>query len=292
MGQCSTQDAVGPQLQLRGDSGNSFASVDLASRFQDGAKEDTFVVNSRQVDLEVVRNQRAEAAVASSNMSQMVRRNTRTALQEQSEGRGSLFSSSEMRTGFQRISTSLRMSRMGTMKRNQMIEDVTEAAPKEGLQGASLEQRLQTFGMQMVEMAGDGNCQFRTIAFNLFRSQDHHAAPRRAAVAHMKKHADFFGVFFEDEAEFQKYLKNMSISGTWGDELTLRAVVEAYGCIAHVVTSEPKNWHLVYEPENTEVDPAIAVCPKGMDMPKPRKQIFLAYISPIHYNAIVARKAG
>ena len=26
----------------------------------------------------------------------------------------------------------------------------------------------------------------------------------------------------------------MSISGTWGDELTLRAVVEAYGCIAHV----------------------------------------------------------
>lgn len=120
---------------------------------------------------------------------QDARKSTRTALQEQSEGRGSLFSSSEMRTGFQRISTSLRMSRMGTMKRNQMIEDVTEAAPKEGriclmscnnhdstrvyraleipyhslscltissfgskkltagLQGASLEQRLQTFGM-------------------------------------------------------------------------------------------------------------------------------------------------
>eukprot|EP00435_Cladocopium_sp_Y103_P054860 s575_g18.t1 len=168
---CSTQDAAGPQLQLRGTSGDSFASVDLASRFQAGAKEDTFVVNSRQVDSEVVRNQRAEAAAASSNMSQMVRRNTRTALQEQSEGRGSFLSSSEMRNGFQRISTSLRMSRMGTMKRNQMIEEVTEAAPKEGLQGASLEQRLQTFGMQMVEMAGDGNCQFRTIAFNLFRNQ-------------------------------------------------------------------------------------------------------------------------
>ena len=44
------------------------------------------------------------------------------------------------------------------------------------------------------------------------------------------------------QAEFEKYLKNMSISGTWGDELTLRAVVEAYGCIAHVSCSV-SFWH-------------------------------------------------
>lgn len=29
--------------------------------------------------------------------------------------------------------------------------------------------------------------------------------------------------------------------------------------------------HLVYEPENTDVDPAIAVCPNGTDMPKMRQ---------------------
>ncbi|CAK9107530.1 OVARIAN TUMOR DOMAIN-containing deubiquitinating enzyme 11 (OTU domain-containing protein 11) (Deubiquitinating enzyme OTU11) [Durusdinium trenchii] len=133
---------------------------------------------------------------------------------------------------------------MGTMKRNKMIHDVKAAESSQGLQGASLEKRLQTFGMQMVEMAGDGNCQFRTMAFNLFRSQEHHAAVRQSAVAHMRKHADFFGVFFEDEAEFGHYCKNMALHGTWGDELTLRAVVEAYGCIAHVITSEPTNWQL------------------------------------------------
>jgi len=259
---------------------------------QDGGKEHTLVVNSRQVDSEAVRNQRVEAVAASSSLNQMVRRSTRTALQEQPDNRTSLLSTSDMRSGFQRISTSLRLSRMGTMKRDKMINEVTKAAPQEGLEGASLEQRLRTFGLQMVEMAGDGNCQFRTMAFNLFRNQEYHAAPRQAAVAHMKKHADFFGVFFEDKAEFKKYLKNMSLFGTWGDELTLRAVVEAYGCVAHVVTSEPKNWHLVYEPENTDVDSAIAICPKGTEMPKSRKQIFLAYISPIHYNAIVTRKAG
>ena len=31
-------------------------------------------------------------------------------------------------------------------------------------------------------------------------------------------------------------VKDMSKNRTWGDEITLRAVVEAYGCIAHVIT--------------------------------------------------------
>ncbi|CAK9110415.1 unnamed protein product [Durusdinium trenchii] len=281
MGQCSTSQDVPEPVPLRG--GDSFASTDLANRFEEADGGHVVLVPSRDVDLEAVKTQRAEAVTASNNvnrLSGMSRKTTRHALEEPPD----------VRTSFQRLSTSLRLSRMGTMKRNKMIHDVKAAESSQGLQGASLEKRLQTFGMQMVEMAGDGNCQFRTMAFNLFRSQEHHAAVRQSAVAHMRKHADFFGVFFEDEAEFGHYCKNMALHGTWGDELTLRAVVEAYGCIAHVITSEPTNWHLVYEPESSDMDSAIAVCPLGMDPPKARKQIFLAYISPIHYNAIIARK--
>jgi hypothetical protein len=111
----------------------------------------------------------------------------------------------------------------------------------------------------------------------------------------------------------------MARNRTWGDELTLRAIVEAYSCEAHVVTSEPANWYLAYSPENPNEpqDPAIATCPsnvlssqthsaaackrrrvtptvhvafvaEGQSLPPVRKQIFLSYISPIHYNAIVA----
>ncbi|CAJ1355368.1 unnamed protein product, partial [Effrenium voratum] len=255
MGQCTTREASPPVLPA---SGPSINSVDWAKRFQDA---ETLVVQSRQVDSEAVRNQRHEAAVASSNLSRFSRSGTRTALDRSSQ--------STMRAGFAKMATSLRMSRMGTMKRDQMIQEVEKAESEPGLRGVSLESRLKTFGMhahsvtrpsrkphvfqnperhglceQMVEMEGDGNCQFRTIAFNLFGNQEHHAAPRQAAVAHMKKHTEFFGVFFEDQAEFSRYLKNMGRKGTWGDELTLRAVVEAYGCVAHVVTSEPSNWRL------------------------------------------------
>merc|ERR1719188_2737915 len=109
----------------------------------------------------------------------------------------------------------------------------------------------------------------------------------------MKRNADFFRMFFEDETEFQEYLTSMGQSRYWGDELTLRAAVEAYGCVAHVITSEAANWYLVYESEQQEpADPEIAMCPKEVPRPKARKSIFISYLSPIHYNAILAKTPG
>uniref|UniRef100_A0A6T8AMC3 OTU domain-containing protein n=1 Tax=Prymnesium polylepis TaxID=72548 RepID=A0A6T8AMC3_9EUKA len=188
-----------------------------------------------------------------------------------------------------------RMSRFDTQDRKEMIKgieamssnDSTELPPK------GLDARLATLGLQMEIMEGDGNCQFRAAAFNLFGAQSHHAVVRQSAVAQMKKHSDFFGIYFEGPDEFKRYVREMSRSRTWGDELTLRAIVEAYGCEAHVITSEEANWYLAYSPETEEErDAAVAFCPKGHAMPRPRKQIFLSYISPIHYNAVCAQAAG
>merc|ERR1712039_508043 len=113
-------------------------------------------------------------------------------------------------------------------------------------------------------MKGDGNCQFRAIAFNLFRSQAHHAAVRKAAVEHMRQNSDFFGILFETGEEFEKYLAGMAKDRTWGDELTLRAIVEAYGCVVHLVTSESANWYLVYHPDAKTTQHAMKLeVPKG-----------------------------
>ena len=59
---------------------------------------------------------------------------------------------------------------------------------------------------------------------------------------------------------------------------------------AHVVTSETANWYLVYHPEGMPDDKALAAaCAKvRLRPPKPSKEIFLNYISPIHYNAVAA----
>ena len=182
---------------------------------------------------------------------------------------------------------SRRMSRIGSVNRKGLIKGMEDAATrKNGPASSDLGRRLGGLGLEMFEMEGDGNCQFRALADQLFGDQKHHAITRQAAVDHMRRHADFFGMYFEDTSELNAYLKEMGRSRTWGDELTLRAAVEAYGCCAHVITSEPANWYLVYNPEGEPL--SNMPLPKGHAAPRELKEVFVTYISPIHYNAIRA----
>ena len=162
-------------------------------------------------------------------------------------------------------------------------EDAVQALQEQLAEAAGaqedLDLRLQGLGLGMFEMEGDGNCQFRALADQLFGDQKHHAVTRQAAVDHMRRHADFFGMYFEDASELNVYLKEMGRSRTWGDELTLRAAVEAYGCCAHVITSEPANWYLVYQPEGEPL--SSMPLPEGHAAPRKLKEVFVSYISPI-----------
>ena len=159
---------------------------------------------------------------------------------------------------------------------------------------ARLLERLHSLGLTSVTMKGDGSCQFRTVADQLFGSQEHHACVRAVVVQHMRECADWFGMFF-DEADggFDGFLASMAVAGTWGDELTLAACVEAFGCVAHVVQSTEANWYMVYKDERggaANADSVARTCTAyGLEPPRVGKEIFLAYIAPIHYNAIGAQ---
>ncbi|KAL6756630.1 hypothetical protein V8C86DRAFT_2644201 [Haematococcus lacustris] len=120
----------------------------------------------------------------------------------------------------------------------------------------------------MLTMAGDGNCQFRTISFELFATQDMHLHVRRVVMEHIKSHHAEYECFLGEDMD--AYITCMSRGGTWGDELTLRAACDAFGVLTHVVTSDAQNWYLKYQPANLKSD----------------KEMFLTYIAPIHYNAI------
>ena len=175
-----------------------------------------------------------------------------------------------------------RMSALMSPERDALKRDLSSLSKSDT---SSLASRLAKLGLASHEMRGDGNCQFRGLAFNLFGSQEHHAIVRKACCDHIKTHADFFAVFFDGSDEFERYLANMSQDRHWGDELTLRAAVEAYSCIAHIISSEAQNWYLVYTPEST--DDVEMMLPVGVTAPPKNKDVYLSYVSPIHYNSVV-----
>jgi len=134
-----------------------------------------------------------------------------------------------------------------------------------------LRERCKFLGLRPLEMEDDGNCQFRAISQELFGTQAFHSGVREQAVSHLRRNPGDFPSFFE-EGGWEDYLQKMTVVRTWGDEMTLRACAEAFGVRVHVVSSTEENWHLVYEPEGG-VGPAA-------------RQLFLTYVSPIHYNSV------
>uniref|UniRef100_A0A061RL72 Otu-like cysteine protease domain-containing n=1 Tax=Tetraselmis sp. GSL018 TaxID=582737 RepID=A0A061RL72_9CHLO len=131
-----------------------------------------------------------------------------------------------------------------------------------------LAERLSRLGLQEVEQVGDGNCQFRAISHQLYDTPSWHVLVRRKVVAQMKQDSDYYRGFLAEE--FESYAEEMSRTGTWGDELTLRAAADCLGITIHVVTSDPENWYIVYEPKERLLE----------------KEAFLSYIAPIHFNSI------
>lgn len=73
-------------------------------------------------------------------------------------------------------------------------------------------------------MPMDGNCMFHALAY----PSETHAAVRSAVVDHMSEHwRDDFHPFLETK-EAKGYLRAMSLNGTWGDQLALRAFSECF----------------------------------------------------------------
>jgi len=190
-----------------------------------------------------------------------------------------------------------RMSGISEQCREALISGLEEASSSALLSGraaqdkgsaASLHRRLLGLGLYSQEMESDGACQFRALAHQLLGNECHHSIVREIAVAHMQRHGEFFRLFFEGRA-FESYVSKMAKPTTWGDELTLRAATEAFDCVAHVITSESSNWYLVYRAEACDDADVKEVLSRAGLRPPPRsKDVFLSYVSPIHYNAIAA----
>ena len=95
-------------------------------------------------------------------------------------------------------------------------------------------------GLREVEMAGDGHCQFRSVAHFHFGTTTEFERVRTEVTQFMKLHGDSYAPFCA-EASYDVYLEHMAdlrrIPACWGDHLTLQAAADLYNVTFIVVTS-------------------------------------------------------
>lgn len=128
------------------------------------------------------------------------------------------------------------------------------ALPKETIQ-ERLKRRVALYGLkEEKEVPGDGNCQFYSLSDQLYNDFQHAAQIRQYCVAWLYKNSELelengaklkeFG--FNDDG-WEAYLAMMSLSGTWGDHLTLVACAELFQVRIVIVTSAADESQAVIE---------------------------------------------
>ncbi|KAL8159867.1 hypothetical protein V2J09_001404 [Rumex salicifolius] len=95
--------------------------------------------------------------------------------------------------------------------------------------------RLKVYELVELKMKGDGNCQFRALSDQLYRSTDHHSYVRQEVVVQLKSYPDLYSGYVP--MPYAEYLKRMSKNGEWGDHVTLQAAADTYGVKIFVLTS-------------------------------------------------------
>ncbi|KAJ8439704.1 hypothetical protein Cgig2_009528 [Carnegiea gigantea] len=128
--------------------------------------------------------------------------------------------------------------------------------------------RLRLYDLVERKVQGDGNCQFRALSDQFYRSPEHHKFVRQQVVNQLKSHPESYEGYVP--MEYGEYLQKMSKSGEWGDHVTLQAVADSYGVKIFLITSFKDTCYM-------EIIPRIQ---------KSNRVIFLSFWAEVHYNSI------
>ncbi|KAI3793462.1 hypothetical protein L1987_36081 [Smallanthus sonchifolius] len=128
--------------------------------------------------------------------------------------------------------------------------------------------RLQIYDLVELKVSGDGNCQFRSLSDQIYRSSEHHKLVREQVVQQLKFHPELYAAYVP--MAYDEYLKNISTDGEWGDHVTLQAAADAFGVKIFVLTSYKDTCYI-------EILPCVQ---------KSKRIIFLSFWAEVHYNSI------
>lgn len=129
-------------------------------------------------------------------------------------------------------------------------------------------ERLQLYDLVELKVLGDGNCQFRALSDQLYRSPDHHAFVREQIIQQLRNHPAMYEGYVS--LAYNDYLKKLSKSGEWGDHVTLQAAADWFGIKIFVLTSFKDTCYIEILPH----------------FQKSKRVIFLSFWAEVHYNSI------
>ncbi|KAG8390608.1 hypothetical protein BUALT_Bualt01G0101200 [Buddleja alternifolia] len=95
--------------------------------------------------------------------------------------------------------------------------------------------RLQLYDLVELKILGDGNCQFRSLSDQIYRTSEHHKFVREQVVNQLKSRPESYENYVP--MAYGDYLKKMSKNGEWGDHITLQAAADWFGIKVFVITS-------------------------------------------------------
>mmetsp|Transcript_28161 Transcript_28161/g.38935 ORF Transcript_28161/g.38935 Transcript_28161/m.38935 type:complete len:176 (-) Transcript_28161:814-1341(-) len=131
-----------------------------------------------------------------------------------------------------------------------------------------LRKKLDKFALKEKIIKGDGNCQFRALADQIYGENEEYDAVRLAVVAQLREYPERYCEYVPES--YEQYMNNMERDGTWGDHVTLQACADRFGMQIYLITS--------YQDEN-----AVKVIPA---VQKSDKILFLSFWAEIHYNSV------
>lgn len=133
-----------------------------------------------------------------------------------------------------------------------------------------LSQRLKQYGLCERTVKGDGNCQFRAVADQLYRTPHAHFGLRKAVVHRLRKRPELYSEYVPDD--FPTYCRQMEKDGTWGDHVTLQAVSDLFGVKVYVLTSFPGSEFIEISPSDGKV--------------RSQRILYVSFWAEIHYNSL------
>ncbi|ORY85718.1 hypothetical protein BCR37DRAFT_391478 [Protomyces lactucae-debilis] len=158
------------------------------------------------------------------------------------------------------------MGKQDHARRGKQKKQVHSYTPDDADMGMrQLSHQLASQSLYIKDIAGDGNCLFRSLADQLGESEMTHAQIRHEVVEYLRKHPDTYAAFVEED--FDTYLDRMAQDGVYGDNLEIVGFANVFK--RHVKIYQPDMAYVV-SPDETA----------GGDM------LHIAYHSWEHYSSV------